>query len=133
MSSSHTSSERAHRIRAGAWAGVFGAAGVLHFVRPAIFDALVPPDLPGSQRAWTYGSGVAELAMSAALLSTFARPDARPAVGVAGAALLAAVWPGNIKMAWDWRNKPMLPRAIAFARVPLQVPMALSLLSLRRH
>ena len=125
--------KRSHRIRAGAWAAAFGAAGVLHFVRPKVFDALVPPDLPGSQRDWTYGSGVAELALSAALLSTFARPDFRPAVGMVGAAFLAAVWPGNIKMAWDWRTKPPRPRALAFARVPLQIPMVLSLLSLRRH
>lgn len=124
--------DRSHRVRAGLWAGVFGAAGVLHFVRPEVFDNLVPEELPGTQRGWTYGSGVAELGLSAAMLSTFVKPEWRPAVGKTAAAFLLGVWPGNIKMAWDWRNKPAKPRAIAFARVPLQVPMIRGVLKLAK-
>ena len=43
------------------------AMGVLHFVRPEPFDGLIPPFLPGSARAWTHGSGVAELAVAGLL------------------------------------------------------------------
>ena len=48
------------RLAVGLGAGI-GAAGVLHFVRPEFFDAIVPPWLPPSQRFWTLISGVAEL------------------------------------------------------------------------
>ena len=48
-------------------------AGVLHFVRPKPFDSLIPEQLPGSARAWTYGSGVSELATAA--LIVFAPDD----------------------------------------------------------
>ena len=44
---------------------LFGFAGVMHFIRPATFDALVPEQLPGRQRTWTYGSGVCELVAAA--------------------------------------------------------------------
>lgn len=36
--------------------------GVLHFVKPKPFDALIPTRLPGGgPRLWTFASGVAEL------------------------------------------------------------------------
>jgi uncharacterized membrane protein len=43
---------------------------------------------------------------------------------VASAALLVAVYPGNVKMAADsLRTRSNRFKAIAFARLPLQVPM----------
>ena len=80
---------------------LFGFAGVMHFIRPATFDALVPEQLPGRQRTWTYGSGVCEL-VAAALLSN---RRTRSFGGLFSAALLLGVWPGNIYMA---RNSPTL-------------------------
>ena len=59
------------------------AMGVLHFVRPEPFDGLIPPFLPGSARAWTHGSGVAELAVAGLL----AVPRTRRAGGRAAQAL----------------------------------------------
>ena len=50
-------------IRRTAWAGVFGFAGVMHFAQPKPFDTLIPPELPGGRRLWTYGSGAVELAL----------------------------------------------------------------------
>jgi hypothetical protein len=42
--------------------GVFlTVAGVMHFVNPNFFDAIVPPWLWPSERFWTYASGVADL------------------------------------------------------------------------
>src|SRR5690242_3037660 len=35
--------------------------GTLHFVAPKPFDGIIPAELPGSARFYTYASGVAEL------------------------------------------------------------------------
>ena len=95
------------------------AMGVLHFVRPEPFDGLIPPFLPGAARAWTIGSGVAELAVAGLL----AMPRTRAVGARAAEVLYLAVWPGNAWMAWRWRHRPPLLRALALARLPLQVPM----------
>ncbi|WP_225976569.1 MULTISPECIES: hypothetical protein [Corynebacterium] len=114
-------------LRSGVWASVFGLAGTLHFVHPHNFDAIVPAAVPGTKRQWTYASGVAELALAGAIAATTLAPSLRPyqnkLVAPAAAVFLAAVWPANMKMAWDWRNKKPLLKALAFARVPAQIPM----------
>ena len=102
-----------------ALAGLLTTTGVLHFVAPRPFDAIVPGTLPGSPRRWTYLSGVAELAVAAAV----AHPRTRKAGGLAAAALFAAVFPANVKMAWDWRHASPAKRAIAFGRLPVQLPL----------
>lgn len=86
------------------------AMGALHFVRPEHFDALIPASLPGSARAWTLGSGVAELGVAALLLNRRTRRTG----GRAAVALYLGVWPGNFQMAWDYRNKAPLPKLIAW-------------------
>ncbi|MGW4528191.1 DoxX family protein [Amycolatopsis sp. NPDC004378] len=98
-------------------AGALGAMGVLHFAAPKPFDGLIPASLPGSRRAWTYGSGVAELAVGAAV----AVPRTRRLGGLAAALLFLGVFPGNVKMAVDARTSPQ--RAVAYARLPLQWPL----------
>ncbi|RAV31259.1 DoxX family protein [Corynebacterium heidelbergense] len=115
--------DRGDNIPAAIWATAFGGAGILHMVRPAFFDNIVPEELPGTQRDWSLGSGVMELGLSTLLLASFAKPQLRPVLGKACALFLLAVWPGNIKMAWDWRSAKPIARAIAFIRVPLQIPM----------
>jgi uncharacterized membrane protein len=89
----------------------------------------VPASLPGPARTWTYASGVAELAVAAAL----ACPRTRRAGGLASAALLVAVFPADIKMAVDWRCRPAWQRAIAYCRLPLQVPLVWWGLRVARH
>jgi uncharacterized membrane protein len=96
---------------------LLAGAGVLHFVKPEFYDALIPPFLP-APRAWTYGSGVAEL-LCAALVAV---PRTRRAGGLASAALLVAVFPANLYMAYDPGE---LPRWAALLRLPLQVPLVL--------
>ncbi|WP_244263992.1 DoxX family protein [Corynebacterium ciconiae] len=114
-------------LRSALWAGVFGFAGTMHFVHPHNFDEIVPEAIPGTKRQWTYASGVAELGLAGAIAATTIAPSLRPyqnkVVAPVAAAFLAAVWPANMKMAWDWRGEKPLKKAIAFARVPAQIPM----------
>ncbi|MFJ5231342.1 hypothetical protein ACIQBJ_15770 [Kitasatospora sp. NPDC088391] len=99
--------------------GLLLGAGVAHFVAPGPFDAIVPRSLPGPPRAWTKASGVAELAVGAAVLL----PSTRRHGALAAAGLFAAVFPANVKMAYDWRHRPAPLRAAALARLPLQAPL----------
>jgi len=102
-----------------ALATVLATSGVLHFARPKPYDSVIPHSLPGSPRTWTYLSGAAELAVAAAV----AHPRTRALGGLAAAGLFAAVFPANVKMAIDWRHARPALRAIAYARLPLQVPL----------
>ncbi len=112
-----------------ALAALLGLAGVMHFRKPEFFDPLVPGQLPGDARLWTELSGVAELACAAAV----AAPATRRVGGLAAAALFAGVFPANVKMAWDWRGRSVPERAIAYGRLPLQVPLVLWALKVRRE
>lgn len=100
-------------------AGLLAGAGVAHFAVPRQFDAIVPRSLPGTPRTWTYVSGVAELALAA----TVAVPRTRRAGGLLAAGFFAAVFPANIKMALEARDRPAPQRAAAYARLPLQAPL----------
>lgn len=102
--------------------------GVGHFVKPEPFDDLIPSRLPGSARAWTLGSGVAELACGVLLLL----PRTRRLGGLASAALYAMVYPGNLKMAWDAREGAMPLKAVALGRLPMQFPLIRSALAVAR-
>ncbi len=107
---------------------LLGSAGVLHFVAPRPFDQIVPQGLPGGPRTWTYLSGVAELACAAAV----AAPRTRRLGALASAGLFAAVFPANVKMAIDWRDRPAPLRTVAYARLPLQIPLVLWALKVAR-
>ncbi|MEU6591764.1 hypothetical protein ABZ923_21505 [Streptomyces sp. NPDC046881] len=102
-------------------AGLLAAAGVAHFAAPRRFDATVPRALPGSPRAWTYGSGAVELALAAGI----AAPRTRAVTARAAAAFFVGVFPANVKMAVDWRDRPAPLKAAALARLPLQLPLVL--------
>lgn len=102
-------------------AALLATTGTLHFAAPKPFDAIVPRSLPGGPRTWTYLSGAAELAVAAAI----AHPRTRRLGGLAAAGLFLAVFPANVKMAADWRTAPAGRRAVAYGRLPLQVPLVL--------
>lgn len=104
-----------------ALAGLLGAAGVTHFAKPKPYDAIVPRALPGKPRTWTYLSGVAEVALAAAV----AVPRTRGVGGKLAAGFFAAVFPANVKMAYDHRTKSPRVKAVAYGRLPLQVPLIL--------
>lgn len=109
-------------------AGLLAAAGTAHFAVPRPFDAIVPRLLPGSPRAWTYASGAAELALAAGLVL----PRTRRAAALATAGFFAGVFPANVKMAVDWRDRPAPLRAAALGRLPLQLPLVLWARSIAR-
>lgn len=100
-----------------ALAALLGGSGVLHLWRPRVYRGLIPKVL-GDPGPWVLGSGVAELACAAAL----AVPATRRAGGLASAALLVGVFPGNITMAVRSRGRTGLA-VVAWARLPLQVPL----------
>lgn len=102
-------------------ARLLGGAGAMHFVAPKPFDSVIPRVLPGQARSWTYASGVAELGCAGLI----AVPRTRRLGGRLAALLFIAVFPANVQMAADWRRKPLPLRAIAFARLPLQLPLIL--------
>ena len=94
--------------------------GMLHLAKPKPFDGLIPPELPGKPRTWTYASGVAELGVAGLL----ANPRTRRTGALSAVILFIGVFPGNIHMVRAWKRKPVWPwKGIAWARLPLQLPM----------
>ena len=99
--------------------GAFVASGTVHLVKPEVFGPLMPSWVP-AHREVILGSGVAELLCALGLLI----PSTRRAAGIASAALLVGVFPGNVKMAVDamkGSNRPL--QAVTMARLPLQLPL----------
>jgi uncharacterized membrane protein len=111
-------------------ATLLGGSGVLHFAAPKPYDSIVPPALPGSARTWTYVSGVAELVIAAALFV----PRFRRLGGLLAALLFIGVFPANVQMALDHQRagKPLPARLVAFGRLPLQVPLVLWAMRIRK-
>lgn len=110
-------------------AGLLGGVGVTHFAMPAVYDAMIPAVLPGSPRAWTYGSGAFELVVAAGLLA----PPTRARAALAAAGLFAGILPANLKMAVDARrSKSTAYRVGTMLRLPLQVPLIAWALRVRR-
>ncbi len=110
-------------------AGLLTVGGLMHFVKPKPYDAQIPKQLPGSARAWTYASGVAEIGVAAAI----AAPRTRRLGGLAAALLFVGIFPGNVKMAVDAQRKqaPAKFRAITLGRLPLQWPLVTWALKVR--
>ncbi len=99
--------------------GIFTVSGAVHLVKPEVYEPLMPSFVP-KHREVILGSGVAELACAVGLL----HPRSRRAAGWASAALLLGVFPGNLKMADDARrSRNTRFQAIAYGRLPLQLPM----------
>jgi len=99
--------------------GAFLVSGVVHLVKPEVFEPLMPAWVP-AHREVIVGSGVAELACAAGL----AMPRTRRLAGLGSAALLLGVFPGNVKMAADAaRSDKTALKVAAFGRLPLQIPM----------
>jgi uncharacterized membrane protein len=103
--------------------------GTVHFLVPKPFDDIIPVELPGSPRFYTYASGVAEVGIGALLLPRRTRRLA----ALAAAALFIAVFPGNVNMCRLWWDKPWPMRIIALARLPLQIPMITAALKVSRN
>jgi uncharacterized membrane protein len=101
-------------------ASLFALSGTVHLLRPSVFEPLIPDWVPGSPTTAVVVSGVAELACAYGLFTR------RRWAGPTSAALLLAVWPGNLEMALDATREEGLasPLAVvAWARMPLQIPL----------
>lgn len=95
----------------------FIGAGVLHLVKPRLFEAIVPRWLP-APRALVLVSGVAEILGGIGLLIEPLRPWA----GWGLVALLVAVFPANLYMAQESdRFRRIAPRWALWLRLPLQL------------
>lgn len=95
-------------------AAIYIVAGLLHFIRPRTYLAIMPPYLP-AHKALVFWSGVAELALGLALLLPVLRTWA--AWGII--ALLIAVFPANVYMATG-EKFGKIPAWVRWGRLPLQ-------------
>ena len=93
----------------------FLITGVLHFLRPRMYEAIMPRYLP-AHRELVYASGVAEIAGGAGVLSGRTR---RPAAWWL-IATLVAVFPANVEMAVNADRFKQFPKPLLWARLPLQ-------------
>lgn len=100
------------------FAGFFILTGMLHFLTPGYFVAVVPPYLP-APRVLVALSGVAEIAGGVGILLR----RWRAAAGVGLIALLVAVFPANIEMLRQARARDASPwfEAALWLRLPVQV------------
>jgi len=119
-----TSQTAAYRI-----AALLLGIGTTHFLAPKQFDGIIPAELPGSPRFYTYASGVAEVTIGALLLARRTRRNA----ALAAVALFLGVFPANVNMVRLWWDKPWPMRIVALARLPLQIPMITQALKIRRN
>jgi uncharacterized membrane protein len=104
--------------RTGFLIALLGGSGVLHFVRPGPFVAIVPRMLP-APLPLVYASGVVEL-LGAGLMTL---PRTRRVGGLLSAVLFVGVFPANVSMALRSGGGSSLYRAMAWARLPLQIPL----------
>lgn len=114
-----TSGQRHSRL---ALVAVMVTAGVLHFVIPDTYARIVPRSL-GDPRTIVYVSGVAEAAAGVLL----AVPRTRRLGGWCTAAVLVAVFPANVQMAFDagveGATGALASPLVAWLRLPLQLPL----------
>ena len=91
-------------------------AGVMHFVIPRSYEAIVPAQIAQYKREAVVISGVAEIAGGLAVLPQATRRGARWwLLGV-----LAAVYPANIYMALNPDKFKRIPPAALWGRLPVQ-------------
>ncbi len=96
-------------------------AGLLHFLRPEMYEAIVPPYVLRAREAVAV-SGVAEIAGGLSALSPRLRAFTRWWL----TGLLLAVFPANVHMALNpdqIRGGRRIPRGLLWARLPLQALM----------
>ena len=100
-------------------AAFFVGAGTLHFLRPKMYEQIMPAYLP-RHRELVLASGAAELAGAIGVLPERTRRVA----GLWLAATLVAVFPANVHMALHADRYPGFAPALLWARLPLQ-PLAI--------
>ncbi len=97
----------------------FAAAGTLHFLRPGMYERIMPDYLPAHHEL-VLASGAAEIAGALAVIPLRTRRLA----GLWLAATLVAVFPANLHMALHPDRYPGLSPALLWGRLALQ-PLAI--------
>ena len=96
--------------------GFWLLAGIMHFVIPRQYEAIVPASLQRWKKEIVVASGIAEIAGGAMI----AAPATRNLGRWWSLATLAAVYPANIEMAIRSERYPQIPTPALWARLPLQ-------------
>ena len=111
---------------------LMATSGVMHFVQPRFYKAIVPHAL-GHEGEIVAISGAAELACAAMMTV----PATRRLGGWLTALLLVAVFPANVQAALDGGmqllDPPLNSPVLAWARLPLQIPMILMAVGVARR
>lgn len=89
----------------------------MHFIRPREYEAIMPDYLP-AHRELVFASGLAEIAGGLGAL----HPGTRRLAGWWLVATLLAIFPANVHMAVHSERYRQIPRALLYARLPLQGP-----------
>jgi uncharacterized membrane protein len=111
-----------NRPSARALGAVFTFAGTLHFVRPEMYEAIMPPYIP-AHKEMVLLSGAGEIVGGITALFPRMHPFCRWWL----IALLIAVFPANLHMALnpdDIKGLPDVPQWALWARLPLQLAFA---------
>jgi len=93
----------------------FVAAGILHFVVPAVYLKIMPPYLPWPL-ALVYASGLAEIGLGLLVLV----PGWSSSAAWALIVLLVAIFPANLHMAINSHLFPQFSPILLWLRLPLQ-------------
>ena len=91
-------------------------AGVMHFINPDFYLAMMPPYLPWHEFL-VYFSGIIEVVLGAMVVFGVQLRWA----GIAMVLLLFAVFPANLHMALNPQNFPDVSTAALWGRLPFQV------------
>jgi uncharacterized membrane protein len=111
-------------------AALFAVSSLCHLVAPSVFEPLIPSWLP-SPRKIIHTSGLVELVCAVGLRSRTKWASS------ASVLLLLGIFPGNVQMAVTAsRRTPgrwTTGRALALARLPLQLPLIWAALQCKHH
>jgi uncharacterized membrane protein len=91
----------------------FLITGALHFLRPRMYEAIMPRYLP-AHRELVYASGVAEIIGGAGVLLQ------RRGAAWWLIATLVAIFPANVEMAVNADRFKRFPKPLLWARLPVQ-------------
>jgi uncharacterized membrane protein len=96
--------------------GFWIVGGVMHFVIPRQYEAIVPASLRRWRKELVVASGIAEAAGGLMVIPNATRRAARWWL----LATLVAVYPANVEMALHSERYKKIPPAALWARLPLQ-------------
>ena len=123
---------RRRRASLAGFAALLAGSGILHLVLARPYERIVPTPLAHWRSEIVAASGLAEIGCALLLLV----PRTRRVGAYASALLLVAVFPANVQMAIDGgyadAGFPSDSAALAWLRLPLQVPLIWWALSFRR-